>query len=221
MKVLALSDLHGELRIIDSVRSLIAKRRYDAIFLAGDIADNGDTGYVESLLDMLENIPVFIIPGNMDDESVRSLLASSDMYIEQRSTTFKTKYTLFGIGGGLRGPFHTPYEFYDDELWPKLENVRLNEPSIVLSHTPPFGYFDDIGSEVHIGSRSVLQFMHSVQPFILVCGHVHEHRGHLKVGDTNIVKLGPAKKGNAAEIDFSYLSKEKNELKVNWIELFK
>ncbi len=220
MKVLALSDLHGEQRVLDGVRSLIAKRSYDAVFLAGDIADHGDAGYVVNLLDLLDRVPTFVIPGNMDDENVRDALSGSDTYIEQKIATFKTKYTLFGIGGGLRGPFHTPYEYYDDELWPRLQDVKLDEPSIVLSHTPPHGYFDDVGMDVHIGSRSVLKFMHSVEPFLLVCGHVHEHKGHLKSGNTNVVKLGPANKGEVAELDFSYTNREKSDLKISWLNVF-
>lgn len=220
MRVLALSDIHGEQRVLDSVRSLVAKRKYDAVFLTGDIADYGDATYAVNLLDMLSGTPTFIIPGNMDDEAVREALSGSDYYIEQKALQFRTKYTIFGVGGGLKGPFHTPYEYYDDELWPKLQDVRLIEPAIVLSHTPPFGYFDDVGMDVHIGSRSILRFMHSTEPFILVCGHVHEHKGHIKIGNTNVVKLGPAKKGDAAEIEFLYQSKEKNELKINWLSMF-
>ncbi|MCX8200326.1 MAG: metallophosphoesterase [Candidatus Micrarchaeota archaeon] len=220
MKALALSDLHSEQRVLDGVRSLLAKRKYDVVFIAGDVADNGDAPYALSLLDMLEKIPTFVIPGNMDDDAVREVLAGASGYVEHKAAKLTMKYTVFGVGGGLRGPFHTPYEYYDDELWPKIKDVRLEEPAIVLSHTPPFGYFDDVGMDVHIGSRSILNLMHTVEPFLLICGHVHEHKGHLRAGNTDIVKLGPAKRGDAAEIQLAYNGKGKSEVKVNWLSLF-
>ncbi|MEM3364704.1 MAG: metallophosphoesterase [Candidatus Micrarchaeia archaeon] len=220
MKALALSDLHSEQRVLDGIRSLLTKKKYDVVFIAGDIADNGDATYALSVLEMLESVPTYLIPGNMDDEAVRRVLSSFPGYVEQKTAKFTMKYSIFGIGGGLRGPFYTPYEYYDDELWPKLKDVELTPPAIVLSHTPPFGYFDDVGMDVHIGSRSILKLMHACEPFLLVCGHVHEHKGHMKVGNTNIVKLGPAKKGEAAEIQLAYISKDKSEVKVNWLSLF-
>ncbi len=220
MKVLALSDLHSEQRVIDSVLSLTTRNRYDAVFIVGDISDYGDTKYVDALFEVLDSKNTYAIPGNMDDDAVRRRLADKCRYIHLKKETIKVKYEIFGIGGGLRGPFGTAYEYDDDELWNKIKNTALSSPSIVLSHSPPYGYFDEISNDVHIGSRSVLRFMQANKPFILICGHIHENKGCIKSDETNIVKLGPASKGNAVELEFIYKDAKNNELKTKWIEMF-
>ncbi|GEM_PF-748733 len=221
MRVLALSDIHSEERVLDGIRSKLARKRYDAIFLVGDVSDHGNVPFVDSLLHIIDGIPTCIVPGNMDDERVRARLGQEQYYLDIKRIRFKNKYEVFGIGGGLRGPFRTPYEYSDDEMLLKLDGIRLGNPSIVLSHSPPFGYFDDVGGDVHIGSRSVLKFIYDNEPFLFICGHVHETKGHIKIGRTHIIKLGPAKKGSAAEIACSYTDKEKNSIiDVNWITLF-
>ncbi|MGC8923574.1 MAG: metallophosphoesterase family protein [Candidatus Micrarchaeia archaeon] len=220
MIVLALSDLHSEDRVIDKIVKLTSRKGYDAIFLVGDISDYGNVGYLDELIAAIGDIPIYSIPGNMDDKPVRNILQEKTLYADLRKLRIGNKYDLFGIGGGLRGPFATPYEYDDESLLLKIDDVVLEPPSIVLSHSPPYGYFDDVGMDVHIGSKAVLKFMNNNVPFMLVCGHVHEHKGYLKVGNVNIIKLGPAKKGCAAEIKFSYVSEHKNNVEVNWIKMF-
>jgi Icc-related predicted phosphoesterase len=220
MKVLALSDIHSEQRVIDGIRSLITRNDYDGIFIVGDIVDHNNVTFFENILTLIGDIPYCIIPGNIDEERVRNRM-SGDNYADLRKIRFKNKYEVFGIGGGLRGPFHTPYEYYDDELWEKIGTITLSKPCIMLSHAPPYGYFDDIGGDIHIGSKSVLRFMQKEEPFLLLCGHVHETQGHIKAGKTNIIKLGPAKNGNAAEINFNFTNEDKNTVEIKWIKLFK
>lgn len=220
MKILALSDIHSEQRVIDSIMSLTTRNRYDAVLIVGDISDYGNINYVDALFEVLDPQNTYVIPGNMDDERIREYLMRKCKYIDLKKETVKVKYHIFGIGGALRGPFGTMYEYDDDELWDKIKNITLDKPAIVLSHSPPYGYFDDVAEDVHIGSRAVLRFMQANKPFLLICGHVHESKGHIKTEDTNIVKLAPASKGSAAELEFIYKDEKHNQLKIKWINMF-
>ncbi len=72
--------------------------------------------------------------------------------------------------------------------------------SIVLCHPPPYGAFDSVGP-MHVGSRAVRKMVEEKKPILLICGHIHEYEGKEILGETLIVKLGPAEKMRAAEIE--------------------
>ncbi|MCX8206089.1 MAG: metallophosphoesterase [Candidatus Micrarchaeota archaeon] len=199
LRVLAFSDLHGDKRALAKIKALAARNKYDAIFIAGDIVDHSGPGLLDELLAAIKGIPCFAIPGNIDAAAVSTRLGNAGISVDLQPRMLNG-IEVFGIGGAVRGPFHTPNEYDDAGLWHKLSHIKLKRPSIVLSHSPPYGFFDDVGQGVHIGSRSVLRFMDENLPFLLVCGHVHQHTGVVRSGNTTIVKLPPAKDNCAAEI---------------------
>ena len=78
----------------------------------------------------------------------------------------------------------------------------MNEFSILLSHPPPFGVFDSVGP-THVGSQAVRKIVERKKPIMVICGHIHEYEGKEILGETLIVKLAPAEKMRAAEIEIS------------------
>jgi Icc-related predicted phosphoesterase len=66
---------------------------------------------------------------------------------------------------------------------------------------------------MHVGSKSVRKMVEEKRPILLICGHVHEHEGREILGETLIVKLAPAEKLRAAEIEI------KDSIDVNFISL--
>lgn len=59
--------------------------------------------------------------------------------------------------------------------------AQLSDPlrTVYLFHCPPFGFFDfgmgiGTGGRVHIGSRSVAEFIHKNDPWLTIHGHSHE-----------------------------------------------
>jgi len=70
----------------------------------------------------------------------------------------------------------------------------------VLSHPPPFGLFDAVG-QMHVGSTAVRKMIEEKKPVMVICGHIHEYEGQEILDETLVVKLGPAEKLRAAEID--------------------
>jgi len=66
----------------------------------------------------------------------------------------------------------------------------------MVSHAPPYGTKVDMtGSGLNVGSRSVRKFIESHRPDLVICGHIHEARGHDRVGDTVVINTGPLHKG--------------------------
>lgn len=64
---------------------------------------------------------------------------------------------------------------------------------IIISHGPPLGYGDpglpeeDGTPRPHVGSISLLDAIHRIQPKLVVCGHLHSGYGIYQVGPTTIV----------------------------------
>ncbi|MEM0438215.1 MAG: metallophosphoesterase [Candidatus Micrarchaeia archaeon] len=198
LKLLAFSDLHGSRYALDRLKALFAGRKYDAVLICGDIIDYSGIGFLDELLASMGTTPCFAIPGNIDTPDVSRRLAEAGVSVDRQVRAFNG-FEVFGIGGAVRGPFGTPNEYDDNELWARLQKIALNHPSIVLSHSPPYGFFDDVGG-AHVGSRSVLKFMDRNMPVLLACGHIHQHEGIVRHGKTTIVKLPAAKEKGAATI---------------------
>ena len=113
-----------------------------------------------------------------------------------------------GVGMSTPTPFQTPGEFSDeqigiwlDEAWEQVKHL----PHIMLiTHDPPFGTnLDIIAGGIHVGSKSVLNFIEKHQPDILLCGHIHESRNETTIGKTKAVNPGMFSEGGYAHIQYN------------------
>ena len=197
MKLLAISDLHGDEQFLDHLRSHLATNRYDAIFTAGDIEGHS---YAEDLLDLLSGIKTFAVPGNMDSKDVIDLLDERNVLIEGRREKLGDWYVA-GVGGGLPSPFNTVNERTEEEIREQLNKAKIDEYTILITHAPPYGVMDDPVEGVNIGSKSIRDTILQKKPLLNVCGHVHERQGQKMLGETLVVKLGPAKNMMVAIIE--------------------
>lgn len=74
---------------------------------------------------------------------------------------------------------------------------KLEKVDILLAHNPPYGYLDvnDNPSTPqlrgkHHGSKLVLDYIKRKQPKYVLCGHIHEGKGRVKIGKTTIINGG-------------------------------
>jgi Icc-related predicted phosphoesterase len=75
---------------------------------------------------------------------------------------------------------------------------RFGKLDILLTHVPPYGVLDQVNSRVippswvgrHAGSKVVLEYIRSMQPDYVICGHIHEAEGYEKVGRSQVYNLG-------------------------------
>ena len=68
MKILALSDLHGEEEVIDRLRARSASRQYDLVLFAGDLTARGPVSYAEEAVSLFPKS--YAVHGNMDTPDV-------------------------------------------------------------------------------------------------------------------------------------------------------
>ena len=101
----------------------------------------------------------------------------------------------------------------EEQIEAFLRKAGVDEFSIVLSHPPPYGMFDEVGKGMHVGSKAVRKIVEEKRPILLICGHVHETEGKDILGETLIVKLAPAERLRAAVIEI------KDNIDVSFIDL--
>ena len=209
MKMLALSDLHADEELLDRLRAVSSRQDYDAVLFCGDFTNRGPVSYVEDVISLFPKS--FAVHGNMDTPDVVKKLEEKGVFLHGRKVRFG-EWNLVGLGGSNQTPFGTPSELSEEEIETVLAKAGVDRFSIVLSHPPPYGVFDSVGA-MHVGSKAVRRMVDEKKPVLLLCGHIHEHEGKEIVGETLVVKLGPAEKLRAAEIEIG------NTIDVRFIDL--
>jgi Icc-related predicted phosphoesterase len=200
MRLLALSDLHADEDLLDRLRAASAIGGYHAVLFCGDITNRGPVSYAEEALSLFPRS--YAVHGNMDPPEVAELLGRMGASVHGRKVKLG-EWNLVGLGGSNPTPFDTPSELGEEEIASLLSRAGVDEFSILLSHPPPYGVFDEVAGGMHAGSKAVRRAVEEKRPIMVVCGHIHEHEGREILGETLVVKLAPAEKLRAAEIEIS------------------
>ncbi|MGP8321175.1 MAG: metallophosphoesterase family protein [Methanosarcinaceae archaeon] len=201
--MLAISDAHGDFSKIGPILKLNQTSDIDLILMAGDITNFGPDEDAKIFLNMFEK-PIMAIPGNCDLQTILKVLDNSKAVNLHNKSERIGNITFIGFGGSNPTPFDTPFEFQENEIENNLEKLVEKEEDrqvesviVLLTHAPPYGTVDGIPVG-HVGSTAIGKFLHRVD--LIICGHIHEARGIMKVGKTIVVNPGMVSKGNGAVI---------------------
>ncbi|MFP3945312.1 MAG: metallophosphoesterase [Archaeoglobaceae archaeon] len=189
MRFLVMGDIHGRMPGFDY-------NEIDAVLIAGDFTNGRDNEFVAEVLDSLP-VQVFAVPGNMERKGAIDILDRRRVNVHLNPLKFQD-LTIFGYGGSNPTPFDTPFEVEDDRIDEELSSFGGGD--IGLFHAPPYGYFDKIDG-YSVGSRAIRKWIDEHKPTLAVCAHIHEHKGVARMGDTVLVKVGMACKGEAAVVE--------------------
>ena len=203
MKLLALADLHADEQALDRLRAVAARNDYDAVLFAGDITSaNGPVSYAIELLGLFPQNGYFI-HGNSDGKAVQSALKSHPHYVHGKKIQLGS-WNLVGWGGSPPTPFRTVCEYSEAEIEEGLAKAGVDKYSILMTHAPPFGFFDSVAGQGqrlgHAGSIAIRKAVEKQQPLLCLFGHVHETTGSMLYKETMMVKLPPAQSLMATEI---------------------
>jgi hypothetical protein len=216
MKVLGLGDPHGKLP--KNLDSIIKKNDIEIIVCIGEVfpikrgEDNkgkADLKEGEKILDKIcsYKIPTIIFKGNM------FLSGEGAKYFKNLLKKYKKKYKnlYYKEIGKIKFKkvnfivFDMIYEKHSHPFLPKIftdelkNNKKLNrinkllkenKEAILLSHVPPYRYLDKAHSGKHIGSKILLKAIKENHPKLVLCGHIHEAKGRVKIGKTEVYNLG-------------------------------
>lgn len=187
MRILLLSDLHDEEEVLSRVGHLLKKNRFDYIFVAGDFTRH-NISYIEDFLRLAPHS--YIINGNNEHPQVIEFLKNTKNYIHEKKVELGV-YNLIGFGYSPPTPFNTAGEISEDVIYERLSKLPIDNKTILLLHTPPYGCFDEtkLGNA---GSHSIRKIIEEKKPFIAICGHIHENEGIGLLEKTTVVKIPAA-----------------------------
>ncbi|NYZ78806.1 metallophosphoesterase [Candidatus Micrarchaeota archaeon] len=201
MRVLALSDLHAEEAVLEGLRNLLEKERFNLILIVGDITQRGPVSYAEDLLDALGEENILAIHGNMDTQQVIEVLEKRGIFFHLKNVEMGG-WNFVGFGGSSPTPFGTPTEYSEEQIYSELSRISMNSKTILVTHSPPYDSGVDRTSKgVSAGSKAVRRIIEEKKPFMNICGHIHESEGEAIIGSTRIIKVPPAMNGKAIEIE--------------------
>ena len=203
MRILAISDIHGDFDRYapDELESL---GDADICVVAGDLTNNGMRRPIEVsaalrwIVQMGQQLPTLWIPGNHDIGIVPNTFSYQD------NVTCVLDKTVSHEGVTFHGVSLSPcYTF--PELAQTWDYMTVDEAleraaygfeavDVVVSHAPPYGVLDEGGwvlgqGREHYGSPALADYITRHAPRLVICGHVHEARGHVRVGSTDVYNV--------------------------------
>ena len=162
-------------------------------------------------------IPVYIVPGNYDDEKAlaKMLRKKKNMHFCHLKK-FKIGDYYFVFHGGYIDAkiFFTTKVLKQNQARMrerkrendiekkkliKLFNSIKKEKAIFVTHIPAYGIFDKVKNKKspmdkkHVGVEAYEYIIKKYKPSLYICGHMHENQG-IKPGKTTAICLGEAKK---------------------------
>jgi len=213
MRVLALSDIHGNTGAIKKIKELKEDKDFDVIVVSGDITNFGPVEDAERIIGMLRESEkeVLAIPGNCDPVGVTSAIERGGGVNLHAKKVRRGEITFIGFGGSNRTPFNTPLEFSETEIYNSVSSLLEGEKGrlVLVSHVPPKNTLDLVPPDRHIGSSALEKLKERFD--VIICGHVHEARGIMS-NDVLIVNPGMASRGFAAIVDLDEMTAELFEL---------
>jgi uncharacterized protein len=159
-----------------------------------------------------KGIKAFVCPGNDDQFEVDDILgAAKGVELAEGRVVEVGDYQMASTGWANRTPWDTYREEDEDVLLERIRRVTsqlTNSPArtILSLHCPPFGSGLDDAPGVNpdmtpkhgghapepVGSTAVRRAIEEVQPTLSLHGHIHEARGHTRIGPTLSINPGSA-----------------------------
>lgn len=202
MIIVAITDIHGHIGLIEKITDIISSADY--IIVSGDITHFGNENDASAIMEKLSviNNQILAVPGNCDQAGVEKFLHSREWSVHNEVKHYNG-YSFMGLGGSLPCPGKTAVEYSEEEYSLIISSLtkKINPESqkILISHQPPLNTINDrVSSGMHVGSAVIRKFIEFLQPLIVFTGHIHEGIGIDSIGNTRIVNPGPFREGNYA-----------------------
>ena len=189
MKILFFSDIHGDLKTLDS----LMKTPADHYICAGDLSNFSRN--LDACGEVLRQRAgqVHLIPGNHETSEKVARLAQDFGLHDFHGQTFPIgKFQVAGMGYSSPTPFDTPGEYSEEELERRLHAFDGIQPMIAVFHCPPMRTaLDKMRNFRHGGSTAIRAFLEREQPEYFFCGHIHEAHGVAeRLGLTKAMNVG-------------------------------
>ena len=202
MRILVLSDLHGEL---DSARRACDREAPGLILSCGDWGDPDqvDEPTFAALLDVA---PVYTTFGNHDPIDLLAGLRNRDdspVLLAQGEPREVAGLRLAAIGGIWAKSHAKPHYVTDADVAEAAARIARSGPlDILLTHGCPIGLADLTPSGRHGGQRCFLDANKTIMPRLHLCGHLHVPQDRTLKDGRRIVNVGATPEGSIAVVEF-------------------
>ena len=192
VKILAASDIHGDVGTVYKLVEKAEKYDVDAIVLAGDLtlADDFKGNIIGPFLKLGKEI--MILGGNHDSFATIDFL--SKMYNVKNlhgNYVIIGDTAFFGCGGANIGSFALDENEIEEILKKAHSRVSKVKNKVMITHVHPSGSRAEKMTTLFPGSSGVANFILKYSPNIHICGHVHEAEGlEEKIGNTKVYNVG-------------------------------
>lgn len=198
MKILALSDLHGDKFLAQEMAEKAFQEKVDLVLLAGDFV--GNDGSVEGIVGPFKTrgLEVGVLPGNHEGMAEIGFLVDKYGAKNLHGYTFKKgEVGIFGCGYGNIGMHQLDEKAIFDTLKKAHDSLKNVKKRIMITHTQPEDSI--LGLGVFPGSTGISKALRELKPDLHLCGHVHETSGiEEMIGKTRVINVG--RKGKIIEI---------------------
>jgi len=186
MMILAIADIHGSQYRLNILLDNIEKFSPDLVVVCGDITQFGPGEVATNFLEQI-TVDTFAIPGNIDTPDVAEAIEKSKATNIVSKKVEKNNISFVGVSES------------DISL---IEN-RLDEKSVLVTHTPPYGLQDKVFIGMHAGNKNLRKLVDRYKPRLILCGHIHEDPGYTKTNNTVVVNCSMGKRGEGALIEIN------------------
>ncbi len=190
MKILALSDIHGDKHLAKEMAEKAFQEQVDLVVLAGDLVDSENS--VEGIVGPFraKGLEVGVLPGNHEGMAEIGFLVEKYGAKNLHGYTFKKgDVGIFGCGYSNVGIHQLNEEDVFKTLKKAHDSLTDVKKKIMITHTHPENSI--IGLGIFPGSGGIRKAINTFNPEVHICGHVHESEGiEERIGSTRVINVG-------------------------------
>jgi Icc-related predicted phosphoesterase len=202
MRILAVSDLHGDLDIVRRACEVVEP---DLILSCGDWGD-ADEVTEPALAAFLAIAPVYTTFGNHDALDLLSRLRNGDgapMLLGQGTVHVAAGLHLAAIGGIWAKSLAKRHYVTDADVAEAAARIARSGPvDILLTHGCPIGLADLTPSGRHGGQRCFLDAQKTIAPRLHLCGHLHVPQERVLKDGRKVINVGATSEGWIVVVEF-------------------
>mgnify|MGYP001222244395 CR=1 FL=1 len=200
MKILAASDIHGDISLAKKLAEKASKANAEMVLLCGDLTseENSTDGIIAPFKE--KNLKVGIIPGNHESKATTDFLTERYKLVNLHGYAYYLERVgMFGCGSANIGLFQLSEEEIFNFLEKGHQTIKDRSKKVMVTHVHPSETLMEKFTSFFPGSSGVRKAIETFQPGLAICGHVHEAEGIEElIGKTKVVNVG--RKGKILEI---------------------
>ena len=190
MKILALSDIHGDRSFMKQMAALGEKEKVDLVLLAGDLVDH--VGELKGLIGPFKEkgLEVAIIPGNHEGLAEVHFLAEKYAIKNLHGYVIKVgDVGIFGCGYADIGIHQLSDKEFFETLKKAHDSLKDVKKKLMVTHVQPSESI--LGLGIFPGSIGVRRAIEEFKPDVHICGHIHGTHGiEEMIGSTRVINVG-------------------------------